>query len=376
MKEKFFSLLLSQYRHLLFFIGVAFPFVLLFLDACIYPGFIARYTQLRPTIIFTGFFIFHLLYRIIFRYEIPQTIFEKLYIYVVPCISMFSLFINVADNLFYPNFVFSVFHVHPTPFQPVSFLWVLLILVYFQPSIYKTKAKLAFFSTPIFLLVHLVFFKWQFDATLFWQLKKEDGLFEYTTALSFFVASLVSFFTLKKVSSLSCSKWLKGFLVLIFITMGFGFFVIAGEEISWGQRIFNIETPEYIAKNNSQQEITIHNSGRIIEFVYHAYFVLSIYSAFAWIIPAMLKRIKFFPRVLLPLLKIVTPSWYIMVYFIPTLIYTIGRFKYSYVIVGTWEETTEMFLGLGMMFYIIDTYRNIQEYCKPWLHLKKNKNKK
>jgi hypothetical protein len=33
----------------------------------------------------------------------------------------------------------------------------------------------------------------------------------------------------------------------------------AGEEISWGQRIFDIETPEVLQKENVQDEINIHN---------------------------------------------------------------------------------------------------------------------
>lgn len=36
-------------------------------------------------------------------------------------------------------------------------------------------------------------------------------------------------------------------------------FFLAGEEISWGQRVFNIETPEYWQDINAQDEINIHN---------------------------------------------------------------------------------------------------------------------
>ena len=37
-----------------------------------------------------------------------------------------------------------------------------------------------------------------------------------------------------------------------------------GEEISWGQRIFNIATPETISQMNVQDETNIHN----LEFFY------------------------------------------------------------------------------------------------------------
>jgi hypothetical protein len=36
-------------------------------------------------------------------------------------------------------------------------------------------------------------------------------------------------------------------------------FISFGEEISWGQRIFGIETPAFIADANRQSELNFHN---------------------------------------------------------------------------------------------------------------------
>ena len=44
-------------------------------------------------------------------------------------------------------------------------------------------------------------------------------------------------------------------IILFSIIFFFGF----GEEISWGQRIFNIETPNFFIENNLQSETNIHN---------------------------------------------------------------------------------------------------------------------
>jgi hypothetical protein len=33
----------------------------------------------------------------------------------------------------------------------------------------------------------------------------------------------------------------------------------AGEEISWGQRVFSIETPQALMERNAQQELNLHN---------------------------------------------------------------------------------------------------------------------
>ena len=78
-------------------------------------------------------------------------------------------------------------------------------------------------------------------------LGREDGFYENLTAMCFFAAAL--FFLLAYFSKRNI------YFLLLFLLFFFG----GGEEISWGQRIFNIKTPEYMAKINAQQEINIHN---------------------------------------------------------------------------------------------------------------------
>ncbi len=46
-----------------------------------------------------------------------------------------------------------------------------------------------------------------------------------------------------------------GFIVLFTFMM----FLLAMEEISWGQQLFGFETPEFWRTRNSQQELTLHN---------------------------------------------------------------------------------------------------------------------
>ncbi|THD65769.1 hypothetical protein E7Z59_14375 [Robertkochia marina] len=83
---------------------------------------------------------------------------------------------------------------------------------------------------------------------------REDGVVEYGTAIFLFliaVLCLYRFITLGKSKGLTWKIGVLGF-ALLFI---FG----AGEEISWGQRIFNIESGEYFLENNAQQETNLHN---------------------------------------------------------------------------------------------------------------------
>lgn len=84
------------------------------------------------------------------------------------------------------------------------------------------------------------------DETVVW-LTDEDHLYEALQAAFWFFAA-IGFFV---------CYW-RGKNVF-FLLLGLLFIFGAGEEISWGQRIFNIQTPEVLEKVNYQQETNIHN---------------------------------------------------------------------------------------------------------------------
>lgn len=90
---------------------------------------------------------------------------------------------------------------------------------------------------------------------------EEDGVIENLTSL-FFGLSAVGFVLVARRSQFLKNKksGLRYTMVVAWIVL---MFVFCGEEISWGQRIFGIETPESIGAVNKQDELNIHN----IEFV-------------------------------------------------------------------------------------------------------------
>ena len=83
---------------------------------------------------------------------------------------------------------------------------------------------------------------------------QEDGLVEYLTAFILLVISLLVFVKVLKIKTSRGYAWLM-FNLLMALGLFFGF----GEEISWGQRIFNIESSDYFLENNLQKETNIHN---------------------------------------------------------------------------------------------------------------------
>lgn len=87
----------------------------------------------------------------------------------------------------------------------------------------------------------------------------EDGFFENVGFLGLFVASilfLVAAHRSRKPEHKANNPPLKQ---ISYIVLALILFFGAGEEISWGQRIFGIETPELLQKDNAQDEINIHN---------------------------------------------------------------------------------------------------------------------
>ncbi|MDF1518124.1 MAG: hypothetical protein P1P79_09270 [Lutibacter sp.] len=83
---------------------------------------------------------------------------------------------------------------------------------------------------------------------------KEDGFIEFASATFLLISSLllsVRFFKLFKHKDLF---WKIGILAMAIV-----FFFGAGEEISWGQRIFNVESSQYFIENNAQGESNLHN---------------------------------------------------------------------------------------------------------------------
>ena len=91
---------------------------------------------------------------------------------------------------------------------------------------------------------------------LFEALTKEDSIIEYSSALLAFLSSVLLLFSYYKFFRKAKNKNLV-FRVLI-LTIAFGLFLIAMEEISWFQRIIDFKTPESFALND-QGEFNLHN---------------------------------------------------------------------------------------------------------------------
>ena len=89
------------------------------------------------------------------------------------------------------------------------------------------------------------------DPLTFQALTREDYWVENLTAVWFLLAGLLLFVTtLVERSFFRRCVYILGAMAMVFA---------AGEEISWGQRIFGFATPDFLMHLNEQKEFTVHN---------------------------------------------------------------------------------------------------------------------
>lgn len=87
----------------------------------------------------------------------------------------------------------------------------------------------------------------------------EDHYFENVGAISLFLTSFLFFYTFWLTLKSKPRDVFSRIKLLAVLGLAVIAFFGAAEEISWGQRIFNIQTPEALARVNVQEEITVHN---------------------------------------------------------------------------------------------------------------------
>ena len=142
---------------------------------------------------------------------------------------------------------------------------------------------------------------------------QEDGVAEWLTVAGLLLGSIVCFYRLGKLMK-TRSKW------FLFVTFGLGLFLFfaAGEEISWGQRIFGISTPEYFQQHNAQQETNLHNlvvDGVKLNKLIFSVILVSLLSIFLLIVPIVHQKNepirKFLDRSAIPV-----PQWYQVIGFV------------------------------------------------------------
>jgi lysylphosphatidylglycerol synthetase-like protein (DUF2156 family) len=82
----------------------------------------------------------------------------------------------------------------------------------------------------------------------------EDGFVEWLTVFSLLGCALMCF-----IRAIQLKSKRKKMFIFSLLLLGIVFFFGMGEEMSWGQRVFNIESSDFFSVHNTQEEMNIHN---------------------------------------------------------------------------------------------------------------------
>ena len=181
------------------------------------------------------------------------------------------------------------------------------------------------------------------------QYAQEDGLIENLTAIFLFGAALLVIRFIWKHKGINRFKTWCHILLVVLLLFG------AGEEISWGQRIFNIETPEFFLEHNAQQETNLHNlmvgDTKINKLIFGL--ILSTFLFIYFIgFPILYSKVSFFNKLFDKFGIPIPHIWQSFVFVSATLMTMVITSSRKW-------ELSEMVLSFCIMLVILNSYNNM-----------------
>jgi len=200
------------------------------------------------------------------------------------------------------------------------------------------------------------------DKSLFRQWMREDGWVEWATFFAFLLAALLGLWRVQR--RWNDAPWLERLSVI-----GVGAFCVfvAGEEISWGQRLFAFMPPDIFLEQNFQQELNLHNflkDKKLGHLKLDSRYLVALIALFYGLLIPLCFRFKNRVTEALACLRPAFPSlqlapWFVAIFWV--------EWTYPIHLGGEAAE-----LGLGMLFLAQSVWtdeRFRQSYTKPALVL-------
>lgn len=160
------------------------------------------------------------------------------------------------------------------------------------------------------------------NVPLFERYTVEDGVVEWLTVIGLLLAAGTCF-----IRAIQLRKYRSGLFILGCVLLGLVLFFGAGEEISWGQRIFGIESSEYFKEHNTQGETNLHNlivdGVRVNRWVF-SFLLTALLAFYVIIMPLLYRSKKWMQRFVtyfgIPLPKIYQVIAFVVLFVLTTLI--------------------------------------------------------
>ncbi len=194
----------------------------------------------------------------------------------------------------------------------------------------------------------------------------EDGPVEYATSVAYLaaggVAVIVARGLLRRGERVPALLWAG--LALALVLAGF-------EEISWGQRLFGVQTPELLA-SNTQHEMNLHNLPWAQRCLHAAYIVIGLFGGLAWALvprraPARLRELAnwFLPAAALSSYFLPVAVFYLVFDFTPQR--WIGTDGLRFGFISTFDqEPVEMLLAFGFLVFTLYAWARLHGWVRDF----------
>jgi hypothetical protein len=173
---------------------------------------------------------------------------------------------------------------------------------------------------------------------------REDSVLEWAEVGAYAVAAVAAF---------AVARGSGGVVRLAYAGLSLAALVAIGEELSWGQRLFDVSTPESIAAANRQEELNVHNLGGAESKTRDVLLVAALYGAVA---PLVLRPGPFVPpRRLVPAFAVAAAYIVVRVQFLPRPTYAQAKFS----------EWPELCFAAAVALAALHTLRTLRTRAAP-----------
>jgi hypothetical protein len=217
---------------------------------------------------------------------------------------------------------------------------------------------------PILLIFLVLRMEWR---PVYVSMVQENAPVETTQAVAYGAASLLAVLTglraRRTISAVHRAVLLALAVLLMFVCM---------EEISWGQRIWGLATPEWFQRHNMQHEISLHNLWRVQLWLCEIYTLVGLLFSLGWIPVNRALSAARLGADTRTTIRLFRPQWYLMLYFAPTaIVYPYfalvrdNRTAMRKYLMWQDQEPVELLLALGFFLFVAAIALRIEAARSP-----------
>lgn len=311
---------------------------LLSLDSFTNPEKTKKILGFSAYLLIIPFLFSQLILRVRFKKLFDRRLMKPLFLFEISLILLiFGLSIFWANS--HANAVYELTRLHPQGLTLMVFFIAFSLLINQGDSWWRQhwQKVILVFPVVVFMFLYPVSL-WPFN--IFKEIVKEDRIIEYAQFFVLFVGGILG-----SINFLYFAKKKKWWMAIFYLMTAAGFLLIAGDEISWGQRIFGLETSEQFKEVNRQGELTFHNLYVFEWLVGYAYVAISFFGVLAHWITRLIKPLNKYTYLV--------PSKILAIYFLFSLVYFVQQIRIMWGIWHSWSEVAELSLYTGIVLWVV-----------------------